>query len=125
MCALSIAVPCAILSAVVLATPVHAQNADDGKQVFRQTCNICHDIAPDRNRVGPSLFGVVGRNTGSVPGFPYSDANRNAHLHWDQATLDKYLANPRGVIPGTLMSFPGLKDDQKRHDVIAYLATLH
>jgi cytochrome c len=82
-------------------------------------------VAAGKNRIGPTLFGVVGRKTGSVPGFHYSDANRNSHLSWDPATLDKYLENPRGVIPGTFMSFPGLKDAQKRHDVISYLETLH
>jgi cytochrome c len=106
-------------------TPVQAQNVETGKAVFRQTCGICHDAAPDRNRVGPSLFGVVGRKAGSVPGFHYSEANRNSHLSWDPTALDRYLENPRGVIPGTLMFFPGLKDAQKRQDVIAYLETLH
>jgi cytochrome c len=120
-----IALPFFLALAQAISTPVQAQSAENGRAVFRQTCGICHDAAPDRNRVGPSLFGVVGRKTGSVPGFHYSDANRNSHLSWDSATLDRYLENPRGVIPGTIMSFPGLKDAQKRQDVIAYLETLH
>ena len=103
----------------------HAQDAENGKKVFTQTCSICHDARPGSNRVGPSLFGVVGRTTGSVPGFTYSEANRNAHIAWNPVTLDHYIADPRGVIPGTRMSYAGLKDDQKRHDLIAYLATLH
>ena len=74
--------------------------------------------------VGPSLFGVVGRQTGSVPGFHYSPANQGAHLTWDAATLDKYLQSPRTVIPGTTMTYGGLKDDTKRADLIAYLSTL-
>jgi cytochrome c len=119
------ALPFLLALAQAISTTARAQSAESGKAVFRQTCGICHDAAPDRNRVGPSLFGVVGRKTGSVPGFRYSDANKNSHLSWDPVTLDRYLEDPRGVIPGTLMSFPGLKDAQKRHDVIAYLETLH
>jgi cytochrome c len=107
------------------ASPAHAQSAEAGRQVFRQVCSICHEVAPDRNRVGPTLFGVVGRKTGAVSGFHYSDANKNANLTWDQATLDRYIANPRGTIPGTTMAYAGLKDDAKRHDLIAYLVTLH
>ena len=115
----------ALMAAPLFLPTAHAQNADNGKKVFTQTCSICHDARPGSNRVGPSLFGVVGRTTGSVPGFTYSEANRNAHIAWNPATLDQYIANPRGVIPGTRMSYAGLKDDQKRHDLIAYLATLH
>jgi cytochrome c2 len=119
------ALPLLLALAQTISAPVQAQSAESGKAVFRQTCGICHDVAPDRNRTGPSLFGVIGRKTGSVPGFHYSDANRNSHLSWDPTTLDRYLEDPRGVIPGTFMSFPGLKDAQKRHDVIEYLETLH
>jgi cytochrome c len=119
------ALPFLLALAQAISMPVQAQSAENGKAVFRQTCGICHDAAPDRNRTGPSLFGVVGRKTGAVPGFHYSDANKNSRLSWDPATLDRYLEDPRGVIPGTFMSFPGSKDAQKRHDVIAYLETLH
>jgi len=103
-----------------------AQAADPaaGKSVFNTYCLICHSAQAGKNMVGPSLFGVVGRPTGSVPGFHYSPANQNAHLTWDAATLDKYLASPRTVIPGTTMTYAGLKDDTKRADLIAYLATL-
>jgi cytochrome c len=107
-----------------LTTQARAQSADDGRQVFKQACGICHAVQAGRNGVGPSLFGVVGRKTGSVPGFHYSDANKNAGLTWDATTLNRYLTNPRGVVPGTTMAYAGLKDDTKRTDVIAYLATL-
>ncbi len=120
-----IAVVLAVASLPLLTSVAQAQNADNGKPVFKQVCNICHDVAPDKNRVGPSLFGIVGRKTGSVPGFHYSDANKGANLTWDEATLDRYLTDPRGVIPGTTMAYAGLKDEQKRKDLIAYLATLH
>ena len=108
-----------------LTTEVRAQSADDGRQVYKQVCSICHEVTPDKNRTGPTLFGIVGRKTGAVPGFHYSDANKNANLTWDAATLDRYLTNPRGVVPGTTMAYAGLKDDKKRSDLIVYLATLH
>ncbi len=95
-----------------------------GKSVFTNVCSICHSAQPGRNGVGPSLFGVVGRKTGSEFGFHYSPANQNANLTWDAATLDRYLQAPRTVIPGTTMTYGGLKDDTKRADLIAYLATV-
>jgi cytochrome c len=106
--------------------PASAMAADPatGKAVFTSTCSICHSVQPGKNMVGPSLAGVVGRKTGSVPGFHYSPANQNANLTWDQATLDKYLQSPRTTIPGTTMTYGGLKDDTKRADLIDYLATL-
>jgi cytochrome c len=106
--------------------PSSAMAADPaaGKAMFTSTCSICHSVQPGKNMVGPSLAGVVGRKTGSVPGFHYSPANQNAHLTWDEATLDKYLRSPRTTIPGTTMTYGGLKDDTKRADLIAYLATL-
>ncbi len=95
-----------------------------GKSVFTSVCSICHAVQSGKNGVGPSLFGLVGRKTGTVPGFHYSPANQNANLTWDAATLDKYLQSPRAVVPGTIMTYGGLKDDTKRADLIAYLATL-
>jgi cytochrome c2 len=95
-----------------------------GKSVFNSYCSICHSVQPGKNMIGPSLFGIVGRKTGSVAGFHYSPANQSANLTWDQATLDKYLQSPRSVIPGTIMTYAGVKDDAKRADLVAYLATL-
>jgi cytochrome c len=101
-----------------------AGNPAAGRAVFQTYCSICHSVRPGENRIGPSLFGVYGRETGSVPGYSYSPANRAAHLTWDDATLDRYLASPRTVIPGTKMTFAGLQDATKRQNLIAYLATL-
>ena len=112
-------------SAALPLTAARAQNADNGKTVFRQVCGICHTVVAGKNMVGPSLSGVAGRKSGSLPDFHYSDAMKNANVMWDEATLDKYLANPRSVVPGTLMAYAGLKDDEKRKDLIAYLATVH
>jgi len=103
----------------------YAQDAAGGERVFKSQCGICHSTAAGRNMVGPSMAGVVGRKAGSVAGFHYTDANKNSGLTWDAATLDRYLANPRGAVPGTTMAYAGLKADQQRLDLIAYLATLH
>ena len=111
--------------ALLLANHARAQDASDGKQLFQRYCSTCHTNQPGRNLIGPSLFGVVNRHSGQVPGFRYSQANLGSGLIWDPSTLDRYLAAPRNVVPGTFMTFPGLKEASKRADVIAYLETLH
>jgi cytochrome c len=100
------------------------QEEAEGKKIFQTTCAICHTAQPGRNLIGPTLFGVVYRRAGTVPGFHYTDANRQSGIIWDPATLDRYLTAPREVVPGTAMSFPGLKDPAKRAEVIAFLETL-
>jgi cytochrome c len=112
------------LALASLGSPAQAADPAAGKSVFTSLCSICHSPQSGKNMVGPSLFGVVGRKTGTVPGFHYSPANQNANLTWDETTLDKYLQSPRTVVPGTTMTYGGLKDDTKRADLIAYLATL-
>jgi len=114
-----------LIAAIVVPNVAQAQNADAGQAVFKHDCAICHDVLAGKNRIGPSLFGIVGRTAGAALNFHYSDANKGSGLTWDVATLERYLANPRATIPGTTMSYGGAKDDQKRHDLIAYLATLH
>jgi cytochrome c len=101
-----------------------AADAGAGKQVFQADCSICHSVEAGRNKIGPTLFGIVGRKTDEVPGYSYSPANKNANLTWDEATLEKYLQGPRAMIPGTKMTYAGVKDPVKRANLIAYLATL-
>jgi|SRR5882762_7920038 cytochrome c len=74
-----------------------------------------------KKEVGPVLNGVVGRKSGSYPGYNYSDANKNSGLIWDEATFQEYLKNPRAKVPGTKMLFPGLKRDDDIVNVIAFL----
>jgi cytochrome c len=109
----------------VAGTQADAADPAAGKSVFNASCSICHSVQQGKNLVGPTLFGVIGRKTGSVAGFHYSPANQNANITWDQASLGKYLQSPRTVIPGTIMTYAGIKDDAKRADLIAYLATLN
>ncbi len=97
-------------------------DAAAGQRTFAQ-CRTCHAIEAGVNRVGPSLHGVVGRHSGSIEGYNYSVANKNSGKVWDEQTLFEYLENPRAYIPGTKMSFVGLKNPQDRANVIAYLKT--
>ncbi len=91
-----------------------------GQQVFMQ-CMSCHSTTAGENKVGPSLHGIIGRHSGSVPGFNYSSANKGAGIVWTEQELWIYLENPQKTVPGTYMTFIGVKDPQKRADVIAYL----
>jgi cytochrome c2 len=112
------------LSLTSFSLPAHAADAAAGKTVFNNTCAICHSAQAGKNLIGPSLFDITGRKTASVAGYQYSAANKKADLTWDDATLNTYLQNPQKVIPGTKMTYGGLKDDTKRADLIAYLTTL-
>lgn len=95
-------------------------NAAAGKAVFAQ-CRTCHVTDPGVNKTGPSLAGIIGRKSGSVPGFAYSPANASSGVVWTKEKLFQYLEKPQRVIPKTKMIFAGLPDAQKRADVIAYL----
>ncbi|MXP44905.1 c-type cytochrome [Altererythrobacter sediminis] len=95
-------------------------DAAAGKVVFAQ-CRSCHVTEPGVNKTGPSLAGIVGRTAGSVDGYNYSPANANSGITWTEEHLYAYLENPQRVVPKTKMIFPGLRDAQKRADVIAYL----
>ena len=91
-----------------------------GKTVFTQ-CMTCHSAKAGENKVGPSLHGIIGRHSGMIPNFHYSTANKTSGLVWTEQELYKYLENPQKTVPGTFMTFTGVKDPQKRADVIAYL----
>lgn len=122
---------CLVLACATIALATHSARADGnpaaGKAVFRK-CGACHAVQPGRHRVGPSLAGVVGRTAGTVEGFNYSDAMKAFGAGggvWDEANLDAYLAKPKEFIKGNKMVFPGLKTEQERADVIAYLKSTH
>jgi cytochrome c len=98
-------------------------DAAHGKQVFQQ-CGICHSSEPGEAKLGPSLFGVVGRKAASVPGFRYSPgAQKLGDITWTPEKIDEWLQNPSKMAPGTSMAF-NLANEKDRQDVIAYLATL-
>jgi cytochrome c len=114
------AAPAAAPAAATVMIAGMAADPANGEKVFRQ-CMSCHVIEPGQNRVGPSLHGVIGRTAGTVPGFKYSDANKNSGEVWTEEELVRYLENPRAVIPGTIMAFAGLRNPQDRADVVAYI----
>lgn len=113
----------AALLAFATATSIDAAASpvgDPGRgALIYERCMGCHSI--DYDRVGPHHRGLFGRPAGSVAGFDYSDAMKRSGIVWSEATLDKFLASPRGFVPGTRMGFAGIPDDQERADVIAYL----
>ena len=124
MTKIAAAIAAGILLAVTLAyaqASLPAGHADAGDAVFKK-CMACHQVGPSaRNGVGPVLNGVVGRPAGTYPGYNYSPAIKKSGLVWDEETLARYLRAPRDVVPGTRMSFAGLKKTQEVADVIAYL----
>lgn len=91
-----------------------------GKAVFAQ-CRTCHVTDAGVNKTGPSLNGIIGRKSGSVPGYTYSAANAGSGVVWTKEKLFQYLEKPQRVIPKTKMIYAGLTDAQKRADLIAYL----
>jgi cytochrome c len=119
------------LSGLVYLAPTAVQAVETGdstrgERVF-QRCFACHSVDPNEKSKlqGPSLYRIMGRPAGAISGFEYSDAMRRqgaTGLVWDRTTLDRYIADPEGLVPGTAMSAPPLRDGQERADLLAYLA---
>ncbi len=111
-------------AAALLAASAHAALAQDvqkGTNLFNQ-CQICHSIGPAaQNKIGPELNGLDGRPAGSAPNFPYSDANKNSGITWNEASFKDYIKDPRAKVPGTKMVFAGVKNEQQVNDLWAYI----
>jgi cytochrome c len=99
-------------------SPVSGGDAANGRLLFERRCSGCHSL--DQNREGPKLGGVFGRTSGQVPNYPYSTALKNAHVAWDEHTLDRWLTDPEGFVPGNNMDFRVPKP-QERQDIIQFL----
>lgn len=111
----------AALAACLASAPALALPAGDparGEAVYAR-CFACHSL--DADRTGPRHCGLLGRRAGSVPGFDYSPAMRASGIVWDAKSLDRFLADPVGTVPGTSMGYAGIKDARERADLIAYL----
>lgn len=109
------------VGAAVVGGPAFADgNPDKGKSIFN-LCRACHTLEAGKNLIGPSLHGVFGRKAGSVANYGYSAAMKNAGIVWTEKTIEEYIADPRKKVPGNKMAFPGLKTEQQREDLIAYL----
>ncbi len=109
---------------VLLAATAAAADTPPGQKVFQGQCAICHSAVAGGKKNGPSLFGVVGRASGTMEGYTYSAAMKKAGLTWSPAELTTYLAAPAKAVPGTKMMYPGLHDAAKLDAIIKYLATL-
>ncbi len=112
--------------AVSMATPaaMAAGDVKKGQKVFKK-CKACHTVKEGgKNKVGPNLFGIYGKEAAKVDGFKYSKAMKGAGLTWDEATLDGFLKKPKKYLKGTKMSFAGLRKEKDRKNIIAYLETL-
>ncbi len=114
-----------IVAAVFFASPVQADgDAANGEKLFKK-CKACHTVdAGGKNKVGPNLHGIYGAKAAAVEGFKYSKALQESGITWDDANLDQWLLKPKSLVKGTKMIFAGLKKDDQRADVIAYLKTL-
>ncbi len=89
-----------------------------GREIYER-CGACHSL--ERDRVGPRHCSLFGRRAGSVPGFAYSEAMRNSDIVWNRQTLDAFLADPLGTVPGTFMTYAGIQDPKQRADLLAFL----
>jgi cytochrome c len=111
----------ALMLSATRASADAAGNADRGARAF-QTCAACHTLEPGRHMTGPSLGSVWGRKAAGDTGFHrYSDALKRSGIVWNEASLDKWLANPDGAVPGNLMAFKGVPGERARADLIALL----
>jgi len=114
-----------LMLATGAAQAAQAGNAGAGKDVFMDNCAVCHTAEKGAgNKIGPNLFGVVGRKSATIAGYMYSPAMMKANKTWTVAELQTYLMGPQKVVPGTKMGFPGFSDPKDEADVLAYLVTL-
>src|SRR3974390_1138248 len=111
------------VTALALATIARAEgDRAAGEQSFKK-CLACHSIGSGaKNKVGPQLNGLDSRKAGTAPDYSYSDANKNSGITWNKETFEKYITDPRAMIPGTKMIFPGIKNDKERDNLWAYIS---
>ncbi|HSZ68209.1 MAG TPA: cytochrome c family protein [Xanthobacteraceae bacterium] len=111
----------AAMSIAATATIAAAQDVAAGQHSFNK-CLPCHAIGPDaENKIGPQLNGLDGRHSGTAPNYSYSDANKNSGIVWGEATFKEYIKDPAAKVPGTKMTFLGIKNEQEINDLWAYV----
>ena len=107
--------------AFAAASPAMGQDVAAGKTSFNK-CLPCHSVGEGaKNKVGPVLNGLNGRKSGTVEGYSYSEANKNSGITWDEATFKDYIKDPKAKIPGTKMTFPGIKTEKEAEDLWSFL----
>ena len=112
-----------LLSMTVAASAWADGDVAKGKRVFNK-CKTCHELETAKNKIGPTLQGVIGRKAGTVPGFKYSSAMQNAGIVWDEKTIQQYIADPKKMIPGNKMVLAPIKSEDQREDVVAYIKSM-
>lgn len=112
-----------LVSSMGAAKAAEAVDAGRGAKIYAK-CAPCHRPSANGKSIGPPLAGVIGRKVGAVEGYSYSDSLKSRGVVWDEMTLDSYLANPKDFAPKSKMTFSGIKDQQQREDLIAYLKNL-
>lgn len=120
-------IPICLFALFLLNNAQADEHLERGKKIVESQCTVCHDLtSTKKNNVGPYLFGVVGRVAGTAEEYIYSNEfhEKTRHAVWDKEALNAYLKNPKMFIPGTKMTFIGVKNDQDRADIISYLSTL-
>ena len=120
--------PEAVKAAPAVATPTvmaSGGNAEIGAKTFRKKCLGCHPVSDDgKNRTGPNLFGIVGSNKASAEGYRYSTGLKKLGGTWTEKEINTFIAGPRVMVPKTKMTFSGVKKENQRNDIVAYLKLL-
>jgi cytochrome c len=115
-----------MLAAAILAASSGAATAQDaaaGEARFKSLCFPCHDIGSGAKiKLGPPLNGLAGRAAGTMPGYPYSDANKNSGITWSTESFAEYIKNPMQRMPGTKMAFGGVRDEKDIANLWAFLS---
>ncbi|MEY4879460.1 MAG: hypothetical protein RJB62_929 [Pseudomonadota bacterium] len=118
-------VSAALLFGAGTAFAAEAGDAAEGEFVFQDNCEICHSAEEGgAHKIGPNLYGVVGRHSGAAEGYTYSAAMMGAGIEWTAENLATFLAGPAAMVPGTKMGFPGFSNPDDEANLIAYLDTL-
>jgi len=111
-----------ILASSVAASAALAQDVAAGKASFNK-CLACHAIGEGaRNKVGPELNGLDGRKAGTAPDYSYSDANKNSGITWNEAEFKDYIRDPKAKVPGTKMTFIGIRSEKEINDLWAFVS---
>ena len=109
-----------IIISICLSSNFSLADSGAGKNVFNK-CKACHFVDKEKNKVGPHLVGIFGRKAAVIESFKYSDALKNSNIIWNEESLKGYIANPKKYVPGTRMSFNGLKKENQILDLLEYL----